>query len=503
MSTSTKRPKVFAFVKFDLDALISLAIRLRGQSCTVDTSTRPEAGSMHWAIFVVFEDGVEWIFRSPWRGLSAIIKEESASKLLISEAVTLKYLRTLASMPVPEVFSFSGDSDNDIGVPYILMSKASGRPLSDYDWIELSQIEGYPNRRPLLPMPDLDREKVMAQLGTIMSRLSDTHFDKIGSLFQDNNGNCFVSECLSPSLLWQHRDELEGIDRGPFDQESQYLRSLISAFTAHAEEFSLSPHSFFAPIPDPFEYPKWASYRKAVERWQAFCSVGDGVEGNKNRLDFCIAAQFLTEMVPHLVSEEETFVLCHPDLHRGNIFVDGDFNITCIIDWSSASASPTAELLSTPGLNGSLSPPKPSLIAAFRSGFRNGIQALGPQKWERADKLWYFLRLVRMLSTQDYALFKSLFDLVYNKNSDEIPQLFHDRSMQESGQALLATLCQGDSEEEEDEPTQQEDDNGRTNVSIDVVIVRKLTLMSEMNTNFVADKRLWLWIENVLETLDV
>ncbi|CCT64734.1 uncharacterized protein FFUJ_04017 [Fusarium fujikuroi IMI 58289] len=266
MSTSTKRPKVFAYAKFDLDALILLATRLRGQSCTVDTSTRPKAGSTHWVIFIAFEDGVEWVFRSPQRGLSAMITEESASKLLNSEASTLEYLRALSSIPVPEVFSFSGGGGNDIGVPYILMSKASGRPLSDYDWIELSQIEGYPNRRPLLPMTDRNHEKVMAQLGTIMSRLSDTHFDKISSLFQDNNGNYFVSECLSPSLLWQHRDELEGIDRGPFDQESQYLRSLISAFTAHAEEFSFSPHSFFAPIPDPFEYPNWASYRKAVER---------------------------------------------------------------------------------------------------------------------------------------------------------------------------------------------------------------------------------------------
>ncbi|KAG5750275.1 hypothetical protein H9Q69_007033 [Fusarium xylarioides] len=255
MSTAAKRPRVFAYAHFDLGALISLASKLRGQPCTIDTTTRPKAGSTHWVIFIAFEDGVEWVFRSPRSGPSAIITEESASKLLISEAVTLKYLRTLGSIPVPEVFSFSGNSDNEIGVPYILMSKASGRPLSDYDWIELFRIEGYPNRRrPLLPMTHHNREKIMAQLGTIMSHLSDIHFDKIGSLFQDNNGDYVVGECLSPSLLWQHRDELEDIDRGPFDSESQYLRSLISAFTAHAKELSLTPHSFFAPIPDPFEY---------------------------------------------------------------------------------------------------------------------------------------------------------------------------------------------------------------------------------------------------------
>ncbi|KAF5599289.1 RNase H domain-containing protein [Fusarium pseudoanthophilum] len=502
MSTKAKRPKVFAYANFDLDAIISHASKLRGQSCTVDTSTRPKAGSTHWAVFITFEDGVEWVFRSPRRGLSAIITEESANKLLSSEAMTLKYLRTLGSIPVPEVFSFSGNSDNDIGVPYILMSKASGRPLSDYDWLELSQIEGYPNRRPLLPTTDRDREKVMAQLGTIMSRLLDTHFKKIGSLSQDSNGIYSIGECLSPSLLWQHRDELEGIDRRPFGQESQYLRSLISAFTAHAEEPPLTPQSFFAPIPDPFEYSNWTSYRKAVDRWQHFCSIDDKVEGNKNRLDFCIAGQFLNEMVPHLVSAEERFVLCHPDLHLGNIFVDDDFNITCIIDWSSASASPTSELLSTPGLNGSLSPPKPSLVTAFRSGFRNGGQVPGPQQWARADMMWYFLRLVRMLSTQDYTLFKSLYDLVYIKNSDDIPRQFHERRMQDPGRALFAKLCQ-EGESDEDESPREEDGNGQRTVSVETVIARKLTLMSEMNTNFVADKRLWRWIEDVLGTLEI
>ncbi|KAG9503782.1 hypothetical protein J7337_003739 [Fusarium musae] len=109
MPTKTKRPKVFAYATFGLDALISLASKLRGQSYTVDATTKPKAGSTHWVIFVTFEDGVEWVFRPPRSGLSAIITEESASKLLISEAVTLKYLRNLDSIPVPEVFPFSGD----------------------------------------------------------------------------------------------------------------------------------------------------------------------------------------------------------------------------------------------------------------------------------------------------------------------------------------------------------------------------------------------------------
>lgn len=383
------------------------------------------------------------------------------------------------------------------------MSKAPGRALSEYDWAELSRIPGYPNRRPLLPIVDHDRENVMKQLGIIMSHVSELHFDKIGSLFEDGDGNYSVGECLGPSLLWQCRDELQGIDRGPFDQESQYLESLVSAFIAHAKELPLTPHSFFAPIPDPFEYPHWTSYRQAVERWRTFCSIGDKVEGSENRLSFCIASQFLLEMIPHLASTNGKFVLSHPDLHLGNIFVDDEFNITSIIDWGSASSGPMVELLATPGLNGSLSPPKESLAAAFRSGFCQGGQVFEAEQWANAKGMWHFARLVRMLSTQDYTHFKLLYDLVYEKESEDIPRLFHEQSMQEHGKALLAKLCQDEPEEEEE--LVEEQGNGRRG-HIDKynspAIARKLTLMSAMNPNFIADKRLWLWIEKALKPVD-
>ncbi|PCD43277.1 hypothetical protein AU210_002377 [Fusarium oxysporum f. sp. radicis-cucumerinum] len=169
-------------------------------------------------------------------------------------------------------------------------------------------------------------------------------------------------------------------------------------------------------------------------------------------------------MVPSLTSTDEKYVLCHPDLHLGNIFVDEDFNITSIIDWSSASSSPLAELLTTPGLNGSLSPPQKSLITAFRSGF-----------------------------CSDYTHFKSLYELVYRKESDDIPQLFYERSIQESGKAIFAKLCQ-ESPDEEEEEEHDRGCNNQLSKSADFAMARKLTLMSEMNHNFVADRRLWLWI---------
>ena len=110
--TPTCRPntamkeKIFRYATFNLKALLDLAQKLRGRPCTCDVSKLPKFGSLNWVIFVSFDDGIEWVFRSPRTGLSAILTDESASKMLISEASTLKYIRAHSSIPVPEVYSY-------------------------------------------------------------------------------------------------------------------------------------------------------------------------------------------------------------------------------------------------------------------------------------------------------------------------------------------------------------------------------------------------------------
>lgn len=152
-------------------------------------------------------------------------------------------------------------------MPYILQSKATGRSLRSYDWSQCpDRFTGSRNPRPLLPISDKGREKVMEQLGSIMAELSEHRFTKIGSLFGDGNGDYIVGECLSPSLTWQEKDSLD-LNRGPLHQEHDYLASLISAFTSHARELPLTPHFFYAPVPDDLHYKTVDSHRTAAQRW--------------------------------------------------------------------------------------------------------------------------------------------------------------------------------------------------------------------------------------------
>ena len=410
----------------------------------------------------------------------------------------------------------SESSDNEIGVPYILQSKAPGRSLASYNWSGLPdeevQVPGIYHPPPL-PLSDKDREKIMSQLGAIMSELSDHPFEKIGSLFSDDGaGGYKIGECLSPSLTWQDRDSLEELDRGPFDEERSYLESLISAFTMHAKELPLTPHIFTAPVPDEQDYQSRSSLRAAGGRWNNFVAIGAKIDSGKNRLLYCIAGQFLREMIPHLLTGLSSFTLSHPDLHLGNIYVDDDFNITSIIDWSSSSSGPITELLATPPLASSAEPTAEFLVAAFRSGFRQRGSRIVPDPthahlWEISERLWSFTRLVRLLSKNDYEHFRRLFELVYKTSADEAGDgrgllwLFHERANRDENRALLAELQEEDMTREELEKRERAHFPPSRTVNSDVLAVaRKLTLMSEMNPVFFADHRLWKWIEKARKT---
>lgn len=88
----------YLYALFDIAALLSIAQDIRRKTCTCDYSQRPKSGSLNWAILITFEDGVEWVFRSPRKfGL----QPDTASEVLL-----LEYLEEVDSIPVPRVFSY-------------------------------------------------------------------------------------------------------------------------------------------------------------------------------------------------------------------------------------------------------------------------------------------------------------------------------------------------------------------------------------------------------------
>ncbi|KAJ5432348.1 Aminoglycoside phosphotransferase, partial [Penicillium daleae] len=253
---------------------------------------RPVSGSFNWAIFISFEDGVRWVFRSPHS--RSFMPMEIGEKILTSEAATLRYLRAHSDIPVPEVYDYRASDDNKIGISFILMSEAHGWPPSKI-WRPAGS-----------PQPDLDapsKAKVLSQLG--------------------------------------------------------------------------------APVPSRSDYSSRMQYESAVDQWNDFVTIGRKIDSAENRLDYMIAGDILRDIVRNFnlaVIKPGTFPLCHPDLSVNNIFVDDDYNISCIIDWAFSSSIPESMLLAPPGLPQYCD----ELTSDFQMPFINGFIAAMPQSMERS-----------------------------------------------------------------------------------------------------------------------
>ncbi|KAK4452739.1 hypothetical protein QBC34DRAFT_398176 [Podospora aff. communis PSN243] len=468
-SATGKKPNVFFYADFNLDNLVQLSERLRGP---------PALHGPHGNI---------------------------TERLLASEAATLKYVQKNTTIPVPEVFYYSSTYDNDIGIPFILMSKAPGEPLSKFNW------QTHPHEQPVsrrAGRPVTDEEK-----------LFDLRFSTIGSLLEGDEGY-YVGECLSPGHVFEDRGTIEDMERGPFHSESEYFVSLATALRLHAEQLPMGYHVLRAPLPVPQEYSNFAEYHAATDRWNDFATIGGLAESSANRFQYCLASELLQDtIIPNMTNPSACppapgFPLYHHDISTQNLFIDDDMNAICIIDWDFSSTVPPDQLLSTPGL------PHPRdlvldepLSNAFQTGFeaeneRSGRKhALGPDDWKRGQMIPRFMRLVNQDALQDYHHLEALCLLAQARREDEDDQGGIDEPGLATALVTRAAapnaVALADELAADDEP--ECDIREREKKYFDVcgaqrrALAQKVALTSSMNLRFVADARLWRYMAKVLD----
>lgn len=381
------------------------------------------------------------------------------------------------------------------------MSKGPGFPLNKFAW----------NSRPrsmtssLKEGPCLDnisKEKIMKQLGEITSQLLSLRFDKIGSLFEED-GRYFIKECLSPALIWHQRDYLQDeVSRGPFQYEQDYFKSLVSALLLHVKELPLQQHAFFAPIPERKNFKTYHTYRAAVDRWNDFVTIGSKIDSSTNRLDYCITGHFLQEMIPTIsrqlfknFGDLNGYPICHPDLSSNNIFIDEDFNITCIIDWEFSSTVPISTLLMTPNLPHPRDEVDAKLVRAFRASFAHHFgHDIDSELWDSTQRTWLFTRLVTLDDLQDYRYFSELYALVYNPETRiSVPKLF--RMVREKEEFVETAKILAADDRPAEEIKRKEEDYFSSGYSRSEAVARELSIRAKLSQEFVADENLWRWIE--------
>jgi hypothetical protein len=87
-----------------------------------------------------------------------------------SEVATMDLVRS-HGLPVPQVYGYATDTDNPVGVEYILMEKSKGKPLGDV-WFTLSQN---------------DRIKVLSGIAKHEAKLFSLDLPASGSLYFEND----------------------------------------------------------------------------------------------------------------------------------------------------------------------------------------------------------------------------------------------------------------------------------------------------------------------------
>ena len=94
--------------------------------CTIDLE--PMFGSFNMLFAVIFDDGVQWLFKVPAEGCAGRWTT-SAAQGLRSEAGMMRLLKHKTSIPIPKIFAFDASLKNQFGCPFILMERIRGEPL--------------------------------------------------------------------------------------------------------------------------------------------------------------------------------------------------------------------------------------------------------------------------------------------------------------------------------------------------------------------------------------
>lgn len=287
----------------NLDALAASASALRtGIFCSAVTpifdknALASVMGNVNYHIELRFEDGISWI---------ALIKRGNASTppaavreyMIRSEVATYHFLEK-TNVPAPKAFDFVVNSNNPLGIGYILIEKIPGRPLT-YTSSTAQQME-----------------IVLDQLADVYVELERHPFDATGSLDhpRTNNVGALASEILANIS----------------NDNSSIHANLLGLFTVPQEYYTAMVSRVLDMIVNEEIHPLWT-------------------------IDTFLIHRFLLDMVPLLLNaapsimdDGKRFYLRHADDKGDHILVDSDFNITGIIDWGWAYTAPKAEAFNSP-----------------------------------------------------------------------------------------------------------------------------------------------------------
>ncbi|EER25340.1 hypothetical protein CPC735_019470 [Coccidioides posadasii C735 delta SOWgp] len=298
------------YVKFNLAALCAVAATAGGEESPINAVEKMEGGFSK-ALLMKKENGMEIIAKIPCRNSGPAVYTTE------SEVAVLKYVSQHTNVPVPEVYTWSSDPTNPVGVEYIIMERAAGIPVFKI-WGEMSQ----PNKLELIKqLTKFERELSSIQLpayGSLYLRAFCGNLPgcKLLDLDIDPSESYCVGRSGDRSYMLDDYKEWDDskIDLGPWTTLSAY-------------GIAIAKREIFRVLHGSSPHPGTFYQGSPIER--------------KGLLESTIHLLKLLDSHPTLAKSAKP-VIWHTDLHMGNIYVSPNepSQILSLIDWQSISILP-------------------------------------------------------------------------------------------------------------------------------------------------------------------
>jgi hypothetical protein len=312
--------------------------------------------------FVVFEvqfDDISWILRIMQPPSLLLQSADAALKKMRSEVITLKYISSQTSIPVPKIlaahFSHSDtDGLEDQFPPFMLETALPGRCISD---LGIIMTDGSITFDSLSSGQKLVVQNYHHDLAKFHISLSSLTFPTIGSLSPDESGNTIV--VANP----EYRE-------GPFKTPKEYFLFL-------------------------------------ADKLEQLALVYEDLEERPKRLFTAMAWRRAVASLLEAEASEAPFPLWHGDLHHENILVDEAGHITGVLDWDCAAVVPW-EQFGIPSFQLGhfwTSQPKNQVIGFNVSVFSHELTKAEPPKEKTAGRLlsaWHKSEIATVASFLGY-----------------------------------------------------------------------------------------------------
>ncbi|KAG9205469.1 hypothetical protein G6514_008111 [Epicoccum nigrum] len=263
-------------------------------------------GTYHLVVFITPVDTTrpskEWVIRIPGHGTASHWTPEDAY-VLEREVQFVEHIRKNTRAPVPQILAYSSNCSNELGSPFILMTKLLGKSAYSI-WFDNPYNPDLAFMAADVPSVPTEKKRInfLRSMERAMTEIQRLSFDKIGMPEISEEGTISVG----PSYTWNdEEDPDEATERPAFSTTRMY--AAVSLATNFGVDLNRGPET---------------TYR------------------HSSGIRHILSIVFSQPVFEESLSGRETFTIHHNDLDLQNILVDEEGNGTGIIDWDKAFAAP-------------------------------------------------------------------------------------------------------------------------------------------------------------------